>query len=139
MTTTDPRTDHPAVAAARRLCEGFTARDWSMVDSALDEEIYFAVGGSSPLAGEHKGRDAVVALIRRMVELSDDTLHFVRPDVYDILVSQVHAAILVPFVGERNGRKLDSYQMWQFHSGERLGGYGGIYLVDQAGFDAFWS
>jgi hypothetical protein len=133
--------ENPAVAAAIELCEGFRARDWDRVVASLGDEISFAVRGGSPLAGQYEGADAVVGLMRRMVDLSGDTLRFAAgPDSYDVLVSDAHVAVLVPFSAERDGRALEfSYQIWQFHAGPRLGGYGGLYVADQAAFDAFWT
>ena len=139
MAEVDPRDGVPAAVAARQFCEAFTARDWDLVASTIDEDIHFGVAGTSPLAGEYETRDAFVGLVKRMVELSDDTFHFSRPDAFDVLVSRVHVAILAPFVAKRGDRTLNSYEIWQFHTGERLNGYGSIYPFDLTAFDAFWS
>ena len=135
-------TTHGAgAAAARQLCDAFVARDWERVRSAIGDGIVFGVGGSSPFAGVYEGRDAFVGLVQRMVEESLDTLRFsAGADSYDVLNSDAHIAILVPFSAEREGRTLDySYQVWQFHNSDQLDGYSGIYVADQAAFDDFWS
>lgn len=134
-------TDNPTVKAAIQFCDAFTARDWDRAAAALNDDINFTVGGTSPLAGEYTSVADVIGLLQQMVELSGDTLCFsAGADSYDILTSDVHVAILVPFSAQRGDRSLDySYQIWQFHAGPAIGGYGGIYAADQQAFDAFWS
>jgi hypothetical protein len=126
--------------AALVFCDAFVERDWERMSSVLGDDLVFGVGGTSPYAGEHRGIAGVVSLLRRMVDDSGGTFRFAMDDGHDVLVSDAHVAVLAPFAAERPGRALEhSYQIWQFHNAPRLGGYGGLYVADQAGFDAFWS
>lgn len=129
------------VRAAREFCRAFTARDWDRMTACLDAHLVFGVSGASPLAGLYESPETLVGLVKTMVDRSDGTLRFSSgPENYDILSSDVHVALLVPFSAEHAGRSLESsYQIWQFHGGEQIGGYGGLYVWDQAGFDSFWS
>ena len=132
--------DSKAVACAVELCNAFSDRDWDRVRACVGDDLHFSVGGSNALAGMYEGPDAFVALLRRMVEMTDGTYRLSNGrDSYDILLSPYHIAILAPFVGERSGRVLEqSIQIWQFHAGDRLESYSGLYLADQTVFDAFW-
>lgn len=106
----------------------------------LDDRSFLHVPGRTEIAGDFKGRDAIVSLFTKMQELTGGTLRPYRPDTVDILVGEAHCALLDRLVAEReDGRRLDSFQMCLTHVEEGKLGSSFVYLEDPEGFEAFWS
>ena len=64
--------------------------------------MVFHYPGSDPLAGDHRGKAEVLALLGRVMEMTAGRFH---PEVHDILASDDHVAALVTVRVERKGRR----------------------------------
>ncbi len=53
--------EHPNVAAYQRTVDAFRARDFDVVRSLVAEDVVWHVPGESPMAGEVRGLDELVA------------------------------------------------------------------------------
>ena len=106
-------------------------------DVVLDQSSLLHVPGRSGFAGRYEGEEAIHGLLRRMVELTDATLHF---GTADVLIADDHTVVLCGrLVGARRRKQLDTYalrilalrdhkvrDMWIFHQ-------------DQDRVDDFWT
>ena len=71
---------------ARAVVEEFLARqremyaggDLAAVEELLADDIVWHVPGTSPIAGDHRGREAVVAYFRRRRELAGGAIRIVK-------------------------------------------------------------
>ncbi len=93
--------------------------------------------GGSGIAGPYQGRDSVLALLRRLAELSDDTFVF-EPGR---LIAEDAAALIRAgrSRGSRAGRELNvaTMQVLSLSEGEVREAW--LFYADQACVDAFWS
>lgn len=128
--------EHPNVALARRLFEAFGARDGRVVAAALDEDVVWRIGGSSPFAGEFHGRREVVAFLAQTTALTDGTY---RSELLYALADDAHVVAVYRARGARDERTIDLVQLLlcEVHDG-RLVEVTAV-PTDQALFDAFWA
>jgi ketosteroid isomerase-like protein len=114
------------VAHISRFYETFVERDWDGMRALFADDAQLGISGRSPFAGEHHGVEAAVGVLRDMVERRDGTLAPVRPDTWDICISDHHVILFEWLRAERQDRKLRAY-LYLVHSSE------------QYEFDEFWS
>lgn len=103
----------------------------------LGEASVLRVAGRSGLAGDYQGRQAILALLARMSDLTGGTLDYGDPGSASsdqgvvVLEGSVHAS--------RGGQHLDAVVEVQVavKAGELQ--EVGIRYLDQMAFDAFWS
>src|SRR5687768_7761334 len=79
--------------------------------ACLSDAALFAISGRSALAGTYEGPDAVVALFRRIRELSGGTFRPSDPNSYDVLESEYHCALIDRWLAERDDRMLASHEV----------------------------
>ena len=123
--------------SVRRGYAAFNAGDMKTLTDLFDESASWHTPGRSPVAGDHKGRDAVFALFGRYGGETDGTfkarlLHVFKSD--DGRVIGVHQN-----TGERNGKRLDvgCCLVFEFKNGRVIDGR--EYVSDLYAWDAFWS
>ena len=85
-----------AYAAAKAFNEG----DVSVVLGLMSDSIVWHWGGTNQLAGDAKGKDAVLAKFGTAMLLTDGTL---RIDLKDVLVSENRAVMFLDLSAERDG------------------------------------
>lgn len=61
--------EHPNATAYRKTADAFRARDFAAIRSLVAEDVVWHVPGRHPLAGEIRGREAVLAFLRRTSKL----------------------------------------------------------------------
>jgi ketosteroid isomerase-like protein len=128
--------EHPNAALARRVFEAFAHRDGRVVAAALDEDVVWRLGGSSPMAGEYRGRRDVVQFLGRTTALTGDTY---RSELLFTVADDEHVVIVYRARGEREGRAIDLEQILLCEV--RDGRFANVTAVptDQYVFDAFWA
>ena len=94
----------PSVARVREALAAYNRGDVDAMRPFLAPDIVWHVGGDHPLSGDYRGRDAVLAYVAKVMELTGGTL---KAEPLDILVSDRHAGPFQRTTGERNGKKLD--------------------------------
>jgi len=94
---------------------------------------------SGVLAGAHAGPTGIAALRRRIGELTGDTWRPLRDDSFDVTESEWHAVVLDRFLGERDGRGLDSHEAFVLavEDGRIVRLF--HYVHDPDGFATFWA
>jgi ketosteroid isomerase-like protein len=96
---------HANIQRSRRAYEAFDKADMATVSELMADDVLWHVSGSSPIAGDYKGKDAVFGFFGKLMELTGGTF---KIKVHDILANDEHSVTLVSVTAERDGKKLDS-------------------------------
>jgi uncharacterized protein len=96
---------HPNIQRSRRAYEAFSKGDMATVGELMADDVLWHVGGTSPLTGDYKGKDAVFGFFGKLMEVTGGTF---KLEVHDILANDEHSVTLVRVTAEKNGKKLDS-------------------------------
>lgn len=98
--------EHRNAALVRGLFDAFARRDLPAILAVVpDDLVWHFPGRRGRLAGVHRGRDAVLAFLAAVEELTGGTF---RLDLEDVTASDGHAVALFRGRGERLGRRLDN-------------------------------
>lgn len=123
-------------ARVRSTLDAFSKGDSAAIRDCLAEDIVWHVGGDHPLAGEYRGRDAVIGYHQRVAEATAGTLSL---DPVDIVANDRHAGIFIRVTGTRNGRSLD-VEMAEAITFDDDGRWQEFWSLaeDQSTIDEFW-
>ena len=120
----------------RRLLTAFAERDVAAMAERLAEDVRWHTPGSSKLAGNPEGREAVLAQLAKSGQLSGGTY---RVELVDLLEGEDHAAMVYRGTATREGRSLDLLHLGLYRiAGGRVQEVW-IEPLDQEAFDAFWA
>ena len=129
--------EHPNAARARVGFERFVEGDLPALLDLFADDAVWHVPGSMVLSGAHRGRDEIVAFLRRTAELTGGTYGVA---LLWTIADDEHLVAVYRARGERpDGRELDIEQAllvdlesgrWRVVRAQPL---------DQHAFDAFWN
>ncbi len=127
---------HPNVALIQRGYAAFANRDMATLRDVFAEDAVWHFPGRSPLAGDHRGVDAILQFLGKLMQLSGGTF---KVEARDVLVSDRHAVALQHATGTRNDKTLDitACQLFTIRDGKVVEIRG--YYSDQYALDDFWS
>jgi ketosteroid isomerase-like protein len=94
--------------AIRDLYAARARRDWDTVRTLLADEVGYHEPGDEDHSGDYQGRDDVVALLEKLVAVTEGTFQL-EPEAF--LNLQQHSAVLVRWCAEREGRRSDGYEI----------------------------
>jgi len=98
--------EHPNALRVRGLFRAFRERDVQAIRDALAEDaVWHFPGTSGQLAGSHAGRDAILAFLARVAQLSEGSFEL---DLEDVLANDACAVALFRGRARRHGRRLDN-------------------------------
>ncbi|MFC4113570.1 nuclear transport factor 2 family protein [Nonomuraea zeae] len=125
----------PNAVLARRLYELIDDGD---IDGYLDliaDDAVFHIGGDSIVAGEHRGKDAIIRLGRLVLAETSGTF---QTRLLSVEANDSYAITLHHWTAERRGERvaMDNFNVYRFERGlvtERW-----EYVADQHAHDAFW-
>ncbi len=119
-----------------RQARAYAGERMAGLSELLDERVVWHVPGRSPIAGEHRGRKAVLAYVDARRRITNATL---RVTVHGIAVIGDRVVQLAGGRAERDGRELTWEAVGVFRV--RDGRIAECWLVpfDQFAFDAIWS
>jgi predicted SnoaL-like aldol condensation-catalyzing enzyme len=117
-------------ALIRRIYSGGFARD------AYAPDVVWHVEGNHPLAGEHRGRDAVFEAFRGFEERSHGTI---RTIVVSVLAEDGYALAVIHATGVRETRNYDCCEFDVFRISDGVVVETWSFSADQSATDAFWS
>jgi uncharacterized protein len=92
--------EHSNVAAYRRTADAFRARDTQALAGLIDGEVVWHVPGTSPLAGEIRGREALFRWFDRLHEVTEGTFTLKE---HDVLGTDDHVVALSDRSAVRDG------------------------------------
>ena len=129
--------EHPNQTLMRRLYELFSQGDVEGFLGLLADDVIWHVPGRCPIAGEYKGREAVVGYLTAIDELSGGTYQI--SEVHDIVANDDHVVGLHHSVATRPGKTYDFNETVVLHI--RDGSVTEVWEVygDQYEIDEFWS
>lgn len=129
--------EHPNVQRVRDALVAYNRGDLDGMRSFIAEDVVWHVGGSHPLSGDYRGRDAVFDYYAKVRELTRGTLTL---EPVDILVNDEHGGIFMRVTGERNGKTLDVVlaEALSFDESGRWAEYWAL-ADEQEAVDAFWA
>jgi ketosteroid isomerase-like protein len=126
-----------AAEVVRRLYEALGDRDMEAVRACLHEDVRWVLPGRSPIAGDHRGPDAIVNdFLAKLGPLSGGTF---RARLIDVAVGADHVVAVQHATAEHAGKRLDitGCQSMTVEDG-RITSVRGHYS-DQYALDEFWS
>ncbi len=82
------------------------------VAGLMSDDVVFHFPSRGPLAGDHQGRDQVLATIAKQVELSGGTF---RVELHDVLANDEHVAVLNVARAERGDGSWEDNSVLVFH------------------------
>lgn len=96
--------EHPNVARIRKLFSAFGERNPAAVAAAIPEDaVWRFPGRRSHLAGEHRGRDAILRFVAKVMTFSNGTFEL---DLRDIVGGDDFVVVLFTGRARRNGKTL---------------------------------
>lgn len=101
-----PEAEHPNAALVRSMFDAFARRDAAAIAAAIPEDaVWHFPGKRGALAGEHRGREAILLFLANVMALSAGTF---RLELHDVRASDDGAVALFTGHGVRNGKTLDN-------------------------------
>ena len=98
----------PKERTIREFYDARTRRDWGAVGSLFTDEVGYHEPGEEDHSGDFKGRDEVVALLAKLVDVTQGTFHL-DPDGF--LNLDEHSATVVNWSAERDGRRAEGREL----------------------------
>ena len=130
-------TSHPNAAIVREGFDRFVRGDVAGLLDLFAEDAVWHVPGASAMAGDYRGRDEIIAFLRRTAELTGGTY---RVELLWVVADDEHTVAVYRAQGEReDGRTLDIEQALLIELRDGLWTDIRAQPLDQAAFDAFWA
>ena len=100
------------------------------------DDAVWHVPGPSAVAGDYRGKEEIVAFLRRTAELTGGTY---RVELLWVVADDEHTVAVYRARGEREGRSLDIEQALLIELRDGLWADIRAQPLHQAAFDAFWT
>lgn len=107
MTTHDA--EHPNATAYRQAAAAFRAGDLETIEKLVAADVVWHVPGDAPLAGDLRGREALLAFLTRVAELG----FWLRE--HDVFGNDVHVCALSEMGATRPGVDVSTRVVSIFH------------------------
>lgn len=128
--------EHPNVGRTREVFDAFLRRDGVVVGRLIDEDTVWRVPGTSPMAGEYRGRREIFDFLRLTGRLTEGTY---RADLRYVVGDGQYVIAMYRATGQRAGRLLDIDQLLLFRYRGEVWAEVLAVPTDQHAFDAFWT
>ena len=129
-------TEHPNARLIRHGYAAFARGDLDAIRELMAHDVVWHEPGRSPIAGDYKGPDGVMRLLRDLRDRSDGTFAI---DLIDVVPNADRVIALQEETATRKDRHLDvaSAVDFEIHRGKITEVT--VYQSDSYQFDAFWS
>ena len=127
---------HPNADLLAAQLDALSRGDVATAMTFYSDDVVFHYPGRNPLSGDYTGKDQVLELLSRVMQLTNGSF---RPDVHDILASDEHVAALVTVRAERDGAAVEWTSVDLFHIRDGKLSEHWVHEVDQDLVDEFWS
>lgn len=127
---------HPNATVVRDGFDRFVRGDVAGLLDLFAEDAVWHVPGENAMAGDYRGREEIVAFLRRTAE---ETAGTYRVDLLWVVADDEHTVAVYRARGERAGRQLDIEQALLIELRNGLWADVRAQPLDQPAFDAFWS
>ena len=128
--------EHVNAKLIRRGHESFAKGDLEALREWMADDVVWHEPGRSPLAGDYKGPEGVIELLRKLRDRSDGTF---TVELVDVLANAERAVAIQEESARRGDRELDMASAVEFeiHRGKITEVT--VYHSDTYHFDDFWS
>jgi uncharacterized protein len=120
--------------------DGYTAfgkGDMDALGKLFTDDVVWHTAGTSPIAGEHKGKEATFNYFGQLAELSGGTF---KVDLHDCVGNDQHVVGIQSNSARRNGSTLDNEQITiVFHMSDGRCNEAWEQHTNRAVWDSFWS
>jgi ketosteroid isomerase-like protein len=96
--------EHPNAILIRKGYQAFNTGDVATLMELFDEDVVEHQPGNNVMAGEYKGRDAVLGFYGRLAQETNGTF---RAELERVLANDTRVVTLHHSTAERNGKRLD--------------------------------
>lgn len=127
---------HPNEELAQHGFDAFSKGDSEALAALMADDIVFHFPGRGPLAGDHRGKDQVLANLAKQGELTGGTF---RVEVHDIVANDDHAIVLTAARAERGDRSWEDNAVLVFHIRDGKFSEAWLHPGDQYAGDEFFS
>jgi ketosteroid isomerase-like protein len=130
-------TQNKNAETVRRGYQAFNAADIHTLTELFDEKATWHSPGKNPLAGDCKGRDAIMAHFGRMGQETGGTM---KAELRHLLTDEEGRVVCVEHATAQRGNKrlaVDMCLVFEFKNGKVVSGK--EYVYDLHALDAFWS
>lgn len=98
--------EHPNAQRVRELFDAFHRADVEKIIGSIPEDaVWHFPGRAGKLAGEHRGRDAILAFLANVQALTANTFHL---EIIDVVANDRHAVALFRGHATRGEKTLDN-------------------------------
>jgi ketosteroid isomerase-like protein len=118
------------------MLEALKRGDYEAGLELFAEDVVWHLPGRGPVAGDHEGKGAVLAAMRRFEKLSGGRMNI---ELHDVLGNEEHVAVLLRATGERGEKRYDALEVDVYHVRDGLIREFWSIAEDQVATDEFWS
>jgi hypothetical protein len=128
--------EHPGAVRARAVLAAYAEGDLKRVVEQFTPDVVFHVPGRHHLAGDYRGRDALLGYLETVRGLTGGNLTM---ELERVLAGERYTALFSRLRGTLGQRSVDVLMAQTFHHGED-GLFAEYYALadDQQAYDAFW-
>jgi len=127
---------HPNAELLQAHLAALARGDVAQAMTYYSDDVVFHYPGRNPLSGDHRGKDQVLELMSKVMQLTDGSF---RPDIHDIMASDDHVAALVTVHATRGGTTAEWQSVDLYHIRDGQISEHWVHEVDQELVDRFWS
>lgn len=128
--------EHEDAKTIRIIIDAFQRADWDTVRRYWDDNIVVHYSGHGPLSGDHRGKDAVISMLQRLDELTENTF---RMEIHDVLASEDHVVVLYNESAQRGGVEFSWNLVAVYHLRDGKIAEAWLHPGEQAELDEFLS
>ena len=128
--------EHPNAKLIRRCYDAFARGDLESLKELTTHDVVWHEPGRGPFAGDHKGPDGVLSLLRELQERSDNSFSV---EIVDLLANAERVIAIQEETAQRGDRRLDMASATEFEVHQGKITEVTVYHGDTYHFDAFWS
>jgi ketosteroid isomerase-like protein len=128
--------EHPNATLVRKAYDAFNQADLAAIGDVLADDVVWHEPGRSVLAGDYKGGDQVLGLLRRLHDLSGETF---AVELVDLLVDAERVTAFQRLTGQRGAATLDTVDVVDFEIHRGRVTEVTVYQSDTYAFDEFWA
>ncbi len=103
--------EHPNITLWRKGQEAFARRDFGVVRDVFSEDVVYHSPGTHPFAGDHRGLDAVVQFLARMIAETNAQI----TEVHAVMADDDHVVALLRLTATRGDEQRSHDQANIYH------------------------
>ena len=127
---------HPNADTARSATEALQKGDMETFLGYQADDVVLHFPGRGPMAGDYRGKDGVMQLFQKQMEILDGPPEI---EIHAVLADDEHAVVLNKVKGTRQGQALEQNQVVVIHMRDGKAAEVWLHFSDQQAMDEFAS